>query len=628
MIIYNATRGEFTEDVSKNLIEFKIEEQFKKRLGHSTSPNEIRSWRNSLGYMNTVLKDGNIPEDAGVAIEYVIPSTSRRVDFLLSGRSDQEQDTVVIVELKQWDTVIGTEKPSVVKSFVGGGLKELVHPSYQAWSYKAFIEDYNTEVQDSSINLIPCCYLHNCANTEPITTDFYASDLELAHLFGRLEVGQLTEFLNGNIVRGDDTGIIQRIERGKLRPSKHLIEYLVSLLKGNSEFKLIDDQKVIYETALLLAEIANQSNCEDKRILLVEGGPGTGKSVLAVNLLVELTKRDLVAQYVTRNNAPREVFQAKLQSSFKKSRITNLFKGAGSYVNEPQQSLGALIVDEAHRLSRKSGVFGHLGENQVMEIIRAANFSIFFLDEDQRVILNDIGYRDEIKKWSEEFNANVTEMKLDSQFRCNGSDGYLAWVNNVLQIRETANPTLEGIDYDFRVFQSPVELQKCILKRHRENFQARMVAGYCWDWVSKRDSSLMDVKIPEHKFEMRWNLDSDGSTWIIKSSSISEIGCIHTCQGLELDYVGVIIGPDFVVRGNKVISNALKRSKHDRSIKGYKKMLKENPALAKSEGDSIIKNTYRTLMTRGQKGCYIYCVDHETNEYFEKYIMTRRSTLS
>ncbi len=618
MIIYNATRGEFTADVNKNLIELRIEEQFRKRMGHGTSSSEIRAWRNSLRYMNTVLMEGNIPDNAGVAIEYVIPSTSKRVDFLLSGGNKQDQDTVVIVELKQWETVFSTEKPSIVKTFVGRGLREMVHPSYQAWSYKAFIEDYNTEVQNSNIDLIPCCYLHNCSKTKPITTDFYASDLDSACLFGRRDVGRLTEFLHGKIVYGDNASIIQRIERGSLRPSKHLIEYLVSLLAGNSEFKLIDDQKVVYETALQLANLANQFDCEEKQVLLVEGGPGTGKSVLAINLLVELTKRNLVAQYVTRNNAPKEVFQAKLQGSFKKTRITNLFKGAGSYINETHESLGALIVDEAHRLSRKSGVFGNLGENQVMEIIRAANFSVFFLDEHQRVVLHDVGYGDEIRKWSKEFNANITEIKLESQFRCNGSDGYLAWVNNALQIRETANPTFEGIDYDFRVFDSPVELRNCIQKRHHENFQARMVAGYCWDWVSKKDPTLMDVLIPEHDFEMRWNLNSDGSLWIIKPDSISEIGCIHTCQGLELDYIGVIIGPDFVVRDNEVITDALKRSKDDRTIKGYKKLLKENPELAKSEGDSIIKNTYRTLMTRGQRGCYIFCVDQETNKYFKK----------
>ena len=620
MIVYSATRGEFTEDVNNNLIESRIAEEFTKRLGHRTSPNEIRSWRNSLGYMNTALKQGDIPEDAGVAIEFVIPSTSKRVDFLLSGKSNQDKETVVIVELKQWENVSKTDKPSIVKTFVGRGIREMVHPSYQAWTYKAFIEDFNTEVQRSKIDLVPCSYLHNCIDTSEIISDFYDDDLSAAPLFGRHDARKIADFLNEHIVYGDHSRIVQRIEKGKLRPSKHLVEHLVSLLEGNQEFTMIDDQKVVYETALEFAERANQTKNADKQVLLVEGGPGTGKSVVAINLLVELIKRGLVAQYVTRNTAPREVFQAKLQGSFRRTQITNLFKGAGSYTDEPTQPLGALIVDEAHRLSLKSGPFGNFGENQVKEIIRAANSSIFFLDEDQRVILNDIGDREEIKKWSQEYGATLREIKLESQFRCNGSDGYLSWINNVLQIRETANPTLDGIDYEFRVFDSPNELRQSILERHDENFQARMVAGYCWDWVSKKDPTQMDVVLPEFDFAMQWNLSSDGSTWIIQPDSISEIGCIHTCQGLELDYVGVIIGLDFVVRGGEVLTDANKRSKNDRSIKGFKKMQKENPQLARAETDSIIRNTYRTLMTRGQKGCYIYCVDPETNSYFKNAI--------
>ena len=620
MIVYSATRGEFTEDVNNNLIESRIAEEFTKRLGHRTSPNEIRSWRNSLGYMNTALKQGDIPEDAGVAIEFVIPSTSKRVDFLLSGKSNQDKETVVIVELKQWENVSKTDKPSIVKTFVGRGIREMVHPSYQAWTYKAFIEDFNTEVQRSKIDLVPCSYLHNCIDTSEIISDFYDDDLSAAPLFGRHDARKIADFLNEHIVYGDHSRIVQRIEKGKLRPSKHLVEHLVSLLEGNQEFTMIDDQKVVYETALEFAERANQTKNADKQVLLVEGGPGTGKSVVAINLLVELIKRGLVAQYVTRNTAPREVFQAKLQGSFRRTQITNLFKGAGSYTDEPTQPLGALIVDEAHRLSLKSGPFGNFGENQVKEIIRAANSSIFFLDEDQRVILNDIGDREEIKKWSQEYGATLREIKLESQFRCNGSDGYLSWINNVLQIRETANPTLDGIDYEFRVFDSPNELRQSILERYDENFQARMVAGYCWDWVSKKDPTQMDVVLPEFDFAMQWNLSSDGSTWIIQPDSISEIGCIHTCQGLELDYVGVIIGLDFVVRGGEVHTDANKRSKNDRSIKGFKKMQKENPQLARAETDSIIRNTYRTLMTRGQKGCYIYCVDPETNMYFNNAI--------
>ena len=221
--------------------------------------------------------------------------------------------------------------------------------------------------------------------------------------------------------------------------------------------------------------------------------------------------------------------------------------------------------------------------------------------------------------------AALTELKLESQFRCNGSDGYLSWVNHALQIEETANPSLIGTDYDFRVCDSPNDLRKRIVELNRSNNKSRMVAGYCWDWESKNSPSVLDVRIPEHGFAMRWNLDSDGSLWIVMPDSVSEIGCIHTCQGLELDHVGVIIGEDFVVRDGKVITDALKRSRNDRSVRGYRSMLQDDPPTARRLADRIIKNTYRTLMTRGQKGCYVFCVDAETNAYFKSFVEDRET---
>jgi DUF2075 family protein len=379
---------------------------------------------------------------------------------------------------------------------------------------------------------------------------------------------------------------------------------------------LVDDQKVVYEEAIALSRAAQKG---DKQVLIVEGGPGTGKSVVAINLLVELTRRRLVTQYVTRNAAPRAVYESKLTNSFKKSHITNLFSNSGAYTQSEADSFDALIVDEAHRLNAKSGLYGNLGDNQIKEIIRAARLSVFFVDEDQRVTFADIGETAEIRSWARAAGASVNELTLSSQFRCNGSDGYLAWIDNVLQIRKTANETLLGIDYDFRVFDDPNQLYAHIVEKNRANNKARLVAGYCWDWKGKQDPAIRDVIIPEHGFAMRWNLGTDGSLWIVKPESVNEIGCIHTCQGLELEYVGVIVGPDFVVRDGQVRIDAGKRSSRDKSIKGYKSMLKSDPSRARAMADRIVKNTYRTLMTRGQQGCFVYCVDAETNDHFKRF---------
>jgi DUF2075 family protein len=265
-------------------------------------------------------------------------------------------------------------------------------------------------------------------------------------------------------------------------------------------------------------------------------------------------------------------------------------------------------------------MFKNLGENQIKEIMNSAKFSIFFIDENQKVAIHDIGEIDEIKYWANELNAEVTELELNSQFRCNGSDGYLAWLDYILQIRETANTYLDSEEYDFKVFDNPADLRDIIFEKNQINNKARLVAGYCWPWISKKDSNANDIAFPEYDFSMKWNLTEDGMKWVIQPESVNEIGCIHTCQGLEVDYVGVIIGEDLIVRDGKVLIDPSKRDSNDSTVRGYKSLMKDNPLQTKELLRGIVKNTYRTLMTRGMKGCYIYCVDKETNEYFKQLV--------
>ena len=338
---------------------------------------------------------------------------------------------------------------------------------------------------------------------------------------------------------------------------------------------------------------------------------------MAINLLVELTKLRTLVKYVTKNAAPRAVYENKLTGSFTKSRISNLFTGSGAYTETAANTFDALIVDEAHRLNEKSGMFQNLGENQIKELIESAKLSEFFIDENQRVTLKDIGRKAEIRRWAAACGATVSELALASQFRCNGSDGYLAWVDNTLGIRTTANQTLQGVNYEFSVCSSPNELRTRIVEKNKLRNKARLVAGYCWDWVSKKNPRSADIELPEHNFSARWNLTTDGSLWILKPESVSEIGCIHTCQGLELDYIGVLIGPDFIVRSGVIQTDATKRSRMDSSVKGYRALLRDSPESAKERAAEIIKNTYRTLMTRGQKGCFVYSVDPETNQFLK-----------
>lgn len=614
MIVYSSTKSKFKEDVSTNDIGNIIYESYRLTTGRNTGKSEIDSWTNSLQYMDRVLNDDDIPHDAGVSIEYHLPQSSKRIDFILTGKDQLRRDSVILIELKQWQQAQLTDSDAIVITQFKHGLREALHPSYQAWSYKCLLEDFNATVQEEQINLFPCAYLHNYEDDGIINNDFYSEHISRAPIFFKRDAYKLQEFIKKNVKYGDDEHIMYRIDHGKIRPSKNLADQLLSMLKGNEEFVLIDDQKIVFETALRRAiKFSGKKN-----VLVVDGGPGTGKSVVAINLLVALTDRGLVAKYITRNSAPRLVYEAKLTGSFKKSHISSMFSGSGSYHTAKENSFDCLIVDEAHRLNEKSGMFNHLGENQVKELINASKLCVFFIDEDQKVTLKDIGNKDEIRRWAKELNATVTELSLESQFRCNGSNGYLAWLDNTLQIRKTANEILETKDYDFRILNSPGELHDLIREKNRPKNKARMVAGYCWKWISKKHPHLKDITIGQYK--ATWNLNSDGQAWIIKPESVSEVGCIHTSQGLEVDYIGVIVGPDLIAREMQVITQPNERASTDKSIFGWKTLARKDPEGTAAQLDSIIKNTYRTLMTRGQKGCYVYFVDDETKQFFESRI--------
>ena len=615
MIVYASTKADFINDVTNDQIEQVILTNYQETLKRTTSESEIQSWRESLMYMNLVLMDQEIPDDAGVLVEFMIPQSSFRVDFIITGINERKEEQVIIVELKRWSNATLTNKDGVVRTAFRGGLAETSHPSYQAWSYAAFLSSYNETIHTDDISLSPCAYLHNYEEDDQITNDFYEPYLTRAPLFFKTDKQKLREFIKQHIRSGDNTEIMYRIENGKIRPSKALADSLLSMLKGNEEFIMIDDQKLVYETALAGARRAEE---DQKNVLIVEGGPGTGKSVVAINLLVGITKMGLVGKYVTKNSAPRTVYRAMLAGNMKGSDISFLFDSSGSFHRSEANAFDVLIVDEAHRLNEKSGIYSNLGDNQVKELINASKFSVFFIDEDQKISTKDIGSIDEIMKWARRYKANVRKLDLKAQFRCKGSNGYLAWLDNTLQIKETANIYLGDDEFEFVILDNPAEMRDIIYDLNRESNKARMLAGYCWNWESKKKRNAYDIAFEEFGFRHRWNLASDGMRWIISPDSVSEVGCIHTSQGLELDHVGVIVGKDMVARNGKIVTDFRERAKTDKSLSGIVQMHKRDPQQAAALADKLIKNTYRTLFTRGMKSCHVYFVDPETREYFEE----------
>ena len=619
MLIYTGTKKQFNADIISGNIAKKIEHQFFIRgLNHNNDREDV-AWQNSLPEMQKILAFPCFDDNIQVAIEYQIPQTAKRVDFIIAGENGNNEENVVVVELKQWEEAGKTSRHGVVTAFTGGMVRAVAHPSYQAYSYAKTIENFNATVQDEDIGMRPCAYLHNYKKSkrDEIDNDLYRDIVELAPLYIKNQEIKLRDFIKKYVTKAPKRNILYVIDNGRIRPSKALQDALGSMLTGNEEFVMIDEQKVVYESILRLVEIALKK--DEKFTVIVQGGPGTGKSVVAIQLLVELVaNRGLNAQYVTKNAAPRNVYFEELKKEkYKLSYIKNLFKSSGSYYDCAPNTFDCLIVDEAHRLNAKSGLFQNLGENQIKEVINSSKVSVFFIDEDQVVTTKDIGSVEEIKKQAAICGSKIfynEETKLVSQFRCNGSDGYLAFIDDILEIRRTANYDGFDDDYELRIYDDPCKMREDLRDKNRINNKSRMVAGYCYEWKTKNsnDLSVFDIEL-ENDFRARWNF-STTTTWAIDADSFDQVGCIHTSQGLEFDYVGVIIGKDLLYEDGHVVTDPSKRAKSDQSLKG----LKSNPD--PSLGDRIIRNTYKTLLTRGQKGCYIYCEDKALREYLKERI--------
>ncbi len=611
MILYKNNLKDFKIHVDTNQIGDLIEKSFREKLGHKVAPNEKRSWTNSMSFMEKIVRRADLSDTCGVMLEYIIPNTSNRIDFLISGEDEKGNKNFIIIELKQWETSESTDRDGVVRTFVGGGVRETTHPSYQAHSYKLFLSDYNENIDSGILSPYACAYLHNYKerSPEPLKAQIYESVIKVAPVYFKDDYEKLEQFLHNYVRFGKGEEILYQIEAGRIKPSKKLIEHIQKMYEGNQEFILLDEQKVAYETARSVAK-----KVKEKSVVIIKGGPGTGKSVISMNLLGSLLKDELNVNFIAPNSAFREVMIHRLARKETKLRLKNLFKGSAGFVNAKKDTFDTLIVDEAHRLKKK-GAYQYKGINQIEDIVNSARTSIFFVDDNQMIRPDDIGSVQEIKRVADKNKARIYEIELVAQFRCAGAEGYLNWLDNTLQIKETANfDGWEQKDFEFKIFNDPNDLRKMIKEKHDKGFNARILAGYAWKWTSvgegNKSGEVEDVLIPEFDFKMPWNARQIGTTWAVDPKGIDQAGCIHTSQGLEFDYVGVLVGNDLRFDSKKLDYHAHWVSYKDTT---GKKGLKNNP----EELTKLVKNIYKVLMSRGMKGCYVYFTDKEMERYFK-----------
>jgi uncharacterized protein len=615
VIIYNETSSNFLNHIYENKIGYVLKKNVLAKMNKVVSGSELRTWENSLPQMAKVLRDADLKEDTHVLLEYKLPSSEKRIDFLVAGQDEQGTKNAVIIELKQWQKAKVAEGDGIVRTHLGGRERETVHPAYQASSYKRYLQNFNESLysDSSAIQLHSCAYLHNyimASIGEPLLDKRYRSYLQESPVYFQFNDRELASNLRKLVSKGNGREIADTIENGKIRPSKKLVETVGSLIEGNEEFVLLDEQKVAYEKVV---SKYNQfkAQTDQKHVIIIKGGPGTGKSVIGLNLMSYMLKSKAYVEYITPNQAFREVLRKKLIGTSGHVEVRDLFKGSASYVHTPENYFDVLICDEAHRLKEQ----GHMkkkieGENQVTQIIRSSRISVFFIDDFQKISKKDIGSVKEVEKEAARFGAAIHTVELESQYRCSGSGNYISWLDSILN-NDQEPFKLEG-DFDFKLVSSPHELKEEIVEKRG----GRLLAGYAWDWTKNIvDGKLADdVIIEEHNFSLPWN-DPNRIDWAIHPECAYQIGCIHTVQGLEMDYVGVIIGKDL---GYDEETKKLVIRRDEFKDKGAK------PAKPKKgQVDPLIelvRNTYKTLMTRGMKGCYVYCCDKRLEAYIRSHM--------
>ena len=623
MRLFAGTSQQFIQDTIQNQIAEKLKLAFFGYFRYYPSQSEVNSWRNSLRAVSLVFQYANLVNQ-GIILEYQLPLTSKRLDCLICGRDATTKDNAVIIELKQWDKCYPADGENEVITWVGGN-REVLHPPVQVGRYKTYLEDTHTafHVDEKSVLLNACTYLHNYNyySDDVLFSEKFKTALENYPLFTADDVNRLKDYLTIKLQKGDGIDVLRRIEESKYRPSKKLMDHVANVIRGKPEYILLDEQQIVYDKVLSCAKEGFHD--KQKTVIIIKGGPGTGKSVIAINLMADLLLKEYNAHYATGSRAFTETLRRIIGP-----RGAAQFKYFNSYSDAENNSLDVLIADEAHRLratsnSRFTPKSKRLEIPQIEELINASKVSAFFIDDDQIVRPGEIGSVQYIKEFAQKKHCRVFEYELEAQFRCNGSDAFVNWVNNTLGIKRTANVIWDQFEeFDFKIFENPVELENAIKDRVREGYTGRVTAGFCWAWSNPNPDGTLKDDVIIGEYHRPWNARPEArilargipksNVWAYDPNGINQVGCIYTAQGFEFDYAGVLFGNDLVYNFDTQSWEAHPENSADNVVKR-----------SKDKFIDLVKNTYRVLLSRGMKGCYVYFTDKDTERFFKSRIEKR-----
>ena len=603
-----------------------IADHLRATTGRSPSESERKSWRRSLPVLVRDLIEAGLG-NVEMLIEYQLPLTSKRADVVLAGVDRRTGgDAYVVVELKQWsqaELFEDSERLVVVE----GMHRELEHPLIQVQGYCDYISDFVASLRGNETAVRGVAYLHNAVDLD-VEDLFELSMTERTRLFTKSRRAAFLEYLRDQFTPDPGAGAADRLLASATRPSKQLMKLAASEIKDREQFVLLDEQRLAYEIVLHAVEKARRSDA--KEVVVITGGPGSGKSVIALSLLGELSRQGYSALHAT---GSRSFTQTMRRVAGRGSpRVKDLFKYFNSFMDAQRNDIDVLICDEAHRLretsaNRYTSAMHRTGRSQIDELIAAARVPVFLLDEHQVVKPGEVGTVEGIKSYASSLGFRIRHVQLNDQFRCGGSRRYEQWVLRLLGLEADGPEAWSGDDhFEVMLADSPWEMESILRGKMTEGYSARVSAGYCWPWSNPdRDGQLVsDVRIGD--WAKPWNVKGDravgtappSALWATMEGGFEQVGCVYTAQGFEYDWSGVIIGPDLIARQGRTVT--VRDANKDPEFK--------KRSVTALQYERHIRNIYKVLLTRGMAGTVIYAVDPQTREFLAELVESMMSPMA
>jgi len=613
MRLYEGSVAEFRDDVTYNVLADKLSGAFADHYRHSASKGEIGAWQQSFNYLKNSF-DVAALEDNKIIIEYELPYSHRRIDVLLFGRNGTGEDGIVLIELKQWgnDGVSDSEADGNVNVRFGSGIKEVAHPSWQVEGYHFDLQDFLHVFQDNPAPVLSsCAYCHNYARLKEPHVLFapkFRKGLDSFPIFATEDVEALGKYLQARLSAGAGLEVFNRFLTSTVRPSRKLLEHTGEMINQRQIFTLIDDQIAAFNAIMHRAR--QLAKAKQKSVVIVRGGPGTGKSVIALEVMGGLLRMKKTVIHATGSSAFTNTLRKIVGT-----RAKGLFKFFNSFTDAEENAFDVLVADEAHRIRETSNnMYTPRAKKakapQIDELLRVARLSVFLIDEKQIVRPNEVGSIQLIKDGAKRFGIeekDIAEFELQTQFRCSGSDAYLQWLDNALGIRPAELPRFDR-KMEFRIFDNPGSMMEEIRARNAEKKNsARIVAGFCWPWSKPNPDGTLVNDVVIGDFQMPWEKKDAFWKWATDDSGMEQVGTVYTAQGFEFDYIAVIFGHDLVYDSGAGVWKAVRERSSDSQVK------RNNPKLLEH-----LASVYRVLLSRAHKGVYVYFMDKSTENYVRR----------